>query len=238
MRDLVFSVGGSVLAPTPPKHTHPCWRCGAEPSSKPVPTGPLSLFCTYCNSLQAPAPDYFLFFGLPKKLSIDTEDLQSRFYSMSRKLHPDRYTRATETERTYSLEATSILNDGYRVLRDPVQRAEYVLKENGFDIGEQRSKDVPPELLEEVFELNEALEELRGGDDDVLPQLRGSREHFSGLLTEIDDDLGVLFLQHDESEPGEARQKVLGEIRAILNRRRYVSNLISEVDKELASRAS
>ncbi len=72
---------------------------------------------------------------------------------------------------SYSLEATAILNDAYRILRDPIQRAEYVLQGEGFEIGEQRSKDVPPELLEEVFELNMALDELRAGDDEVVPQL-------------------------------------------------------------------
>ena len=56
---------------------------------------------------------------------------------------------------------SSALNDAYRTLKDPVRRAEYILSTEGFDIGEQRSKDVPPELLEEVFELNESLDELR-----------------------------------------------------------------------------
>ena len=63
------------------------------------------------------------------------------------------------------MENTAIINDGYRTLRDPVKRAEYLLTEEGFPIGEQRSKDVPPELLEEVFELNMALEEMRGGEE-------------------------------------------------------------------------
>ena len=79
------------------------------------------------------------------------------------------------TEQAEALEATSILNDGYRTLKDPVKRAEYLLKEEGFPIGEQRSKDVPPELLEEVFELNMMLEELKGGDDDARGQLESAR---------------------------------------------------------------
>ena len=62
-------------------------------------------------------------------------------------------------EREYALEVTAILNDAYRTLRDPIARALYLLKLEGFDIGEQSTKDVPPELLEEVFELNMALEE-------------------------------------------------------------------------------
>ncbi len=216
------------------EQSHPCWRCGQVNKETAART---SLFCTYCNSLQAPAVDYFRFFGLPKKLQIDLQDLQRRFYDLSRLLHPDRYTRSIETERRFSLEAASILNDGYRTLRDPVLRAEYLLKEAGFDIGEQRTKDVPPELLEEVFELNMMLDELRSGDDDVLPQLQASRQHFGDLLAEVDHELEGQFYAYDIA-PEEARKAVLAGIRAILNRRRYIRNLINEVDKELAARAA
>lgn len=216
------------------EHPHPCWRCGQaneEPAEAP------NLFCQYCNSLQAPKPDYFRFFGLGKRLNVDLRDLQDRFYRLSRLLHPDRYTRSSDTERNFSLEATAILNDGYRTLRDPVMRAEYVLKEAGFDIGEQRTRDVPPELLEEVFELNMTLDELRSGDDDVLPQLRDSRDHFRELLEEVDQSMQSSFESYDIA-PEDARQAVLANLRAILNRRRYIRNLISEVDKELAGRQS
>ena len=109
--------------------------------------------------------DYFSFFGIPRKLSVDTADLQSRFYSLSRKFHPDRFARGTVADQQHALDATALLNDAYRVLRDPIQRAEYLLAQEGFDIGEQRSKNVPPELLEEVFELNMLLEETPERDE-------------------------------------------------------------------------
>src|SRR4051812_25395544 len=91
--------------------------------------------------------DYFSFFGIPRQLSLDLTDLQSRFYALSQEFHPDRYARSSAAEQQYALDATALLNDGYRVLRDPLKRAEYLLSQEGFDIGEQRSKDVPPELL-------------------------------------------------------------------------------------------
>lgn len=211
-------------------HEHSCWQCGSEEAG--------SLFCRYCNSLQQPTPDYYEFFGIPKHLTIAQEDLQTRFYALSRKLHPDLYTRKSEAERSYSLEATAILNDGYRVLKDPFLRAEYVLRENGFDIGEQRSKDVPAELLEEVFELNMALDELRSGDVSVLPQLETSRAHFVRMLEAIDGELVEQFRRHDAQSSPEHRQAILGGIRSVLNRRRYIRNLVSEVDKELSRRSA
>ncbi len=208
-------------------HLHDCWHCGAKDAA--------SLFCRYCNTIQAPTPDYYEFFDLPRCLALDSEDLKNRFYTLSRLLHPDRYTRRSEQERRFSLEASSILNDAYRVLRDPIQRAEYVLRQEGFPVGDQRNKDVPPELLEEVFELNMALDELRGGDLEVLPQLDAMRRRFQEMLAEIDTGLQALFARHDAA-PAEERKEVLAAIRSTLNRRRYISNLIQEVDRQLAAR--
>lgn len=165
---------------------------------------------------------------MEEKLALDATDLQRRFYELSRKLHPDLYSRKSEKERQNALEASAVLNDGYRTLRDPIKRAEYVLKQHGFDIGEQRSKDVPPELLEEVFELNMALEEIRGGDDSVRPQLDNARERFSAMLGDIDIELQREFERYDASHERDA----LAQIRRILNRRRYIQNLVNEVEKE------
>ena len=212
---------------------HHCWNCGQHPASERAAR---SLFCQFCNTLQAPSPDYYRFFGLPKRLAVDDEALQQTFYQMSRLLHPDRYGRRPERERTYSLEATAILNDGYRVLKDPVRRAEYVLRENGFQVGEQRSNEVPPELLEEVFELNMALDELKAGDDSVLGDLDVMRHHFLAMLGEIDAGLEATFQRHDASPDEAGRAAQLSEIRSALHRRRYISNLVSEVDRQLTSR--
>lgn len=207
---------------------HNCWQCGTPDVA--------SLFCRYCNSLQAPIPNYFEFFGLPRHLSIDLDQLQKQFYSLSRLLHPDRYTRRSEQEKHYSLQASSILNDAYRVLRDPIRRSEYVLNEAGFEIGDPRNKEVPPELLEEVFELNMALDELRMGDTEVLPQLDEMRQRFMDMLGEIDEELEGQFQVHDAQTDEASRQEVLARIRSILNRRRYIRNLVSETDKQLTSR--
>ncbi|HZU26936.1 MAG TPA: iron-sulfur cluster co-chaperone HscB C-terminal domain-containing protein, partial [Bryobacteraceae bacterium] len=117
-----------------------------------------------------------------------------------------------------------------RTLRDPVMRAEYVLKQNGFDIGEQRSANVPPELLEEVFELNMALEEMRGGDDSVRPQLEAARANFLRMRDDIDRRMEALFRQWDETA---AREKLV-EIRGLLNRRKYVLNLVTQTEETLA----
>ncbi len=171
-----------------------------------------------------------MLFGIPRKLRIDTDDLQRRFYDLSRQLHPDRFTRKSEREREYSLDASSLLNDAWRALRDRVLRAEYLLKQEGFDIGEQRSQDVPPELLEEVFELNMALEEMRGGDEAARPHLATAGHNFEEMLGAVDTQLDHRFAEWDTSGD---REK-LADIRALLNRRRYIQNLVNQVGETLA----
>ena len=174
--------------------------------------------------------NYFDFFSVEQKLDLDLKDLERRFYALSRQYHPDRFTLKSAEEQQQALDATAILNDGYRTLRDPLARAEYLLKENGFDIGEQGSKNVPPELLEEVFELNMALEELRGGDESARAGLEEARDKFVDMRAQIDSELQAKFAEYDASRD----RSVLAEIRGMLNRRRYVRNLVNEVEKELA----
>lgn len=158
---------------------------------------------------------FFEAFGLEPALSIDSEDLKKRFYERSRQWHPDRFSRASAAEQEKALEMTAVLNDAFRTLRDPIARAEYFLKEKGIEL----SKEAPPELLEEVFELNMALEELREGDESTRPQLIEARDRFMAMRDEIDESLG---------HTGD-----LEEVRALLNRRRYIRNLIRDVDHVL-----
>jgi len=170
--------------------------------------------------------DFFTVFDLPRTLKIDPAELQKRFYAKTREWHPDRFANRPAVEQQKALDTTSSLNDGYRVLRDPVQRAEYLLKLEGFDIGQQRSKDVPPELLEEVFELNMMLEDVA----DNRTELIEARERFRTMLHRVDCDLVREFDVYEADRD----RSVLSVIRSILNRRRYIENLLRDVEKALA----
>src|SRR6185369_1161719 len=123
-----------------------------------------------------PPSNYFDFFGLPHKLNLDAADLESRFYALSKQWHPDKFARGTAEEKQISETATATLNDGYRTLKDPVSRAEYLLKERGIDAG-QKSNKMPPELLDEVFDLNSALEEVENSRD----QLQQFKRKFAAM---------------------------------------------------------
>ena len=169
--------------------------------------------------------NYFDFFGLPHKLNLDSKDLESRFYTLSKQWHPDRFARATPDQRRISEDATATLNDGYRTLKEPIARAEYLLREHGFDMAEQKSSNVPPELLEEVFELNIALEEI----ETSKPQLQEARERFVAMREDLDRELFGQFAAYDEKQD----QAILDKIKGMLNRRRYIRNLVNQVEQAL-----
>jgi molecular chaperone HscB len=173
-----------------------------------------------------PPSNYFDFFGLPHKLNLDSKDLESRFYALSKQWHPDRFARGGPEQRRISENATATLNDGYRTLKEPILRAEYLLKQRGFEIEGQKSSNVPPELLEEVFELNMALEEIESS----RPQLEEAKTRFAGMSADLDRDLFAEFAAYDQNQD----QGVLERIRGILNKRKYIQNLIKQVEKALA----
>jgi molecular chaperone HscB len=186
-----------------------CWNCGSSAPTR---------FCPACKALQPPASDYFEFFEIPLQLALNAKELEKRFYALSRQLHPDLFSRKSAREQEYSLEASATLNDAYRVLKDPIARALYVLKREGFEMGEQSTKDVPPELLEEVFELNLALEDANEVEVDA------ARLRFENMRGELDAELQLKFAAWDASHDRET----LGEVRALLNRHKYVTNLIDK----------
>ena len=218
-----------------------CWSCSAATGG--------AHFCPACGKIQ-PLPrdaDYFAFFGLPQKLTIDLADLEQRFHSLSWKLHPDNFVRASEDERQLSLDRSSQLNDAYRTLRDPVARVEYLLGLAGMRKEGQKKQQAPPELLEEVFELNESLDELRdarasGGGAATMAGLRvkleAAQHKFESSLADVDQELAGVSTEWDaalESGADDAAQKKLMErMNDILNRRSYIRNLVNGVRAELA----
>jgi molecular chaperone HscB len=175
--------------------------------------------------------NYFEFLELPDNLSIDAKDLEQRFYALSRKWHPDRFARASAEDQQKALDSSALLNDAYRTLREPVARAEYLLSLRGVGMGDAKAdaKKVPPELLEEVFELNMALEEVRMGDTDALPQLREAQTRFRGILGQSDRDLESDFAQWDQTHD----PQLLERLRARLNHRKYISNLVRDTEQAL-----
>jgi molecular chaperone HscB len=187
-------------------------------------------------------------FDLPQKLNLDVQALEKQFYRYSRKLHPDVHARASQQEQEWSLSQASLLNDAYRTLKNPLERTKYLLKLEGVQFEDERGpantnpSKVPADLLEEVFELNMQLEELRQnqklGEDD--PQLRrdleGAKDQFVAQLNLLDEQVRSLWSawdaaweQSDETKKTAAKEAMT----ALLQRRSYLQNLVRDVSETL-----
>jgi len=187
--------------------------------------------------------DYFSVFGLPRKLSIDLSLLEQKFLQLSWKLHPDNFVNASEPERELSLKKSSELNDAYRALRDPLARVEYLLEIEGERKEGQTKQQAPPELLEEVFELNESLDELReakeSGADliELQGRLESAEDNFQVKLEEVDSQLQSVAKDWDAAVDALAasagRKELFVRMNELLNRRSYIRNLVANVQKEL-----
>jgi len=241
-----------------------CRNCGA---GAPVDEH----FCPQCSRILGLGRhgDYFSFFGLPRKLVIDANDLERRFRELSRKFHPDYFYNASSSERLASLERSSYLNDAYRALKNPVSRVEHLLAIEG--LPSAKSEDpasgsgqakVPPSLLEEVFALNEELDDIRelresGADPDTLrARLEKARAPIDARRDEHEQQLQELSARWDsqlalsgveglalsgvEGEHAAAPEKraTLDSLRERLLERNYINNLLATIEREVASLGS
>jgi len=223
-----------------------CRTCGA---GAPVDEH----FCPQCSRILALGRhgDYFTFFGLPRTLTIDAQDLERRFRALSRKFHPDYYYNAPPAERLASLERSSYLNDAYRALRSPVSRIEHLLAIEG--LTSTKSQDpstgsgsgttkVPPGLLEEVFALNEELDEIRdsresGADRSQLrARLETARQPIERKREEHERELQALVRRWDaqQAEGTSEKRATLEALRERLLERNYINNLLATIERELA----
>ncbi len=208
--------------------SHPaCWSCGAA-------RAPTDALCPACGKVQPPPPpqgvlDKFAVLGLLRSYELDERALEESFRALSRKLHPDRFARATPRERRFSLEQTTLLNDAYRTLRDPVRRAEHLLALRGVKVaGEERDGGaaMPQEFLEQALEDREKLLEakMEGGPEAVARLAEGVRGKRQEAMDEIARALR-------EQRPTDAQLQRTAEL---LARLRYYARYLDEVEGRAA----
>ena len=217
-----------------------CRNCGA---GAPVDEH----FCPQCNRILALGRygDFFTFFGLPRRLGLDPQDLERRFRDLSRKFHPDYFYNAPPAERLASLERSSYLNDAYRTLKNPAARIEHLLAIEGLPPAktDEGSVKVPPALLEEVFALNEELDEIRevresgGGGAQLRARLETARAPIERKREEHERRIQELSDRYDSQagSPAAERKATLEALREQLLEQKYIANLIATIEREVAT---
>lgn len=213
-----------------------CWHCQSEVAGE--------YFCERCVKVQpvSKETDYFTCLGFPRRLTIDPAKLETKFYELSRVFHPDFYQNKSETEQAISLSNAATLNTAYRTLRDPIQRAEYLV-----DLEAGAAKAIrtspPADLFEEILELQDTLDEYRATDrtSETWRQLRARLQMEQHKLEQrkrdMESELQQLFTDWDAlQDRGEAtsqacseRDRLLRQMREILSNRTYVKNIVNDL---------
>lgn len=218
-----------------------CWHCQSEVSGE--------YFCDRCVKVQPVSKelDYFTCFGFPRRLSIDQQKLETKFYELSRAFHPDFYQNKSDAEQTISLGNSAMLNTAYRTLRDPIQRAEYLLDLEAGSVKEIRTTP-PADLFEEILELQDTLDEFRASDRTsdtaatLRTQLQTERAALEQRQRDMEAQLQQLFGRWDGlQDRGEAteqarteRDRILKDMRDILSNRTYVKNIVNDLVATIA----
>lgn len=213
-----------------------CWHCQSEIAGE--------YFCDRCVKVQPVSKDtdYFTCLGFPRRLSVDPQQLEAKFYEMSRAFHPDFYQGKSETEQAISLSNAATLNTAYRTLRDPIQRAEYLLDLEAGSVKDIRTSP-PNDLFEEILELQETLDEYReterGSPEEqkLRAKLVTERAALEQRQRDMETQLLQLFTEWDAlQDAGEAsdrsrseRDRILKRMRELLSNRTYVKNIVNDL---------
>ena len=105
------------------------------------------------------AQDHFTLFGLIPAYALDSTALEGAYRDIQARIHPDRFAGAGQAEKRASMQWTTRVNEAYRILREPVQRAKYLLELHGIDVGFETNTAMPGAFLARQMELRESLGE-------------------------------------------------------------------------------
>ena len=186
--------------------------------------------------------DYFTVFGLPRKLTVDLDALQRRFYELSRQHHPDFHQGTDAAKQAETLARSALVNRAYRALRDPLPRVEYLIAlEEGREVREGATEKLraPRELLQEMLEVQEALEEAKaeGMSGEAAERVREERARLEArYATEAEAIAGRAAEWDRLVDAGGDRTPLLEWFKQRLATRAYLRTVIDDLSDALGER--
>lgn len=137
--------------------------------------------------------NHFELFGLPRAFRIDAEALDRAFRGLQAEVHPDRFAAAPDADRRLALQGSARVNEAYRMLKDPVERARYLLSLRGIDAFDERDTALPRDFLEAQLERREGAADAAdaeniGALERILAGIRAEIDRRQQALGELLDD--------------------------------------------------
>lgn len=157
------------------------------------------------------SPDPFQTLGAPRRFDVDLAALEKTHRELSRALHPDKYAQASASERRAALEKAAEVNAAWRVVRDPIKRAEALFALAGIAVGETNEPKASPAFLMDVMEQREALAEARAKKD--LDRVHALGEAMKARARAAEGKLAAGFAKGGDRAVLEPLLPLVGELR-------------------------
>jgi molecular chaperone HscB len=165
--------------------------------------------------------NHFELLGLPVAYAVDDTRLESGYRALQSQVHPDRYAAATEAERRVAMQWATRANEAYRTLRDPVDRARYLLSLKGFDTGEESNTAMPPDFLMQQMEWREAVAQARGASDSA---------RLEGLHGDIGEERAAMLRQLERAIDADSNYEAGC---SLVRKLRFLEKLEEEIEEAL-----
>jgi molecular chaperone HscB len=174
-----------------------------------------------------PTESYFAVLGVT--IGCDDATLTARFQQLTRQFHPDKFATADDETQENALEATSLINNAYRTLKDPFTRAEYLLQtERNLKIDDLKGNP-PQDIFMEVLEIQEGVMEYQETHDPKIKDaLMVSKISFEARYEVVKSDLVVLFARWDSE--ADQHGALLDAMTDIIATRRYLRRVITNLE--------
>jgi len=182
--------------------------------------------------------NYFEVLGIPKKLSIDTTELEKVYHDLSKKNHPDFFLNQGEDKYLDALETSSQINQGYKILKDPLGRINYILALDAPQLLAEKDNSVAPDLLMKVMEIQETIESYHDAPErekeSIINELAEIKNDLNEDVNSILNDINEMFKKYDEAiEKNEDTIEPLMKMKTLLHKRNYINTLIHTIDAEV-----
>lgn len=161
--------------------------------------------------------NYFELFELPIAFDVPEEQLSTRFRSLQRFLHPDKFASAADAERRWSMQAASFVNEAYQTLSKPIKRASYILSLNGISLDEETDTQMSPMFLMEQMELREALGDAPDAADPYAALDKISSQLQSGTRASAEEFAAAATIEN------------WSDARTVVRQWQFLEKLVSEV---------
>lgn len=169
--------------------------------------------------------NHFDLFDLTQSFEIDESQLTSKYQLLQRELHPDRFAAATGAEKRWSLQAASLVNEAYQTLKQPLDRATYLLGLNGVSVDEETDTQMDPMFLMQQMELREALGDAESASDPLKALDSVSSELSAGVR-----NCQTQFAQASKSEDWAAARATVREWQFFDKLKREVKAIEARLD--------